>query len=666
MRLAILHLSDIHLKRSNNVITKRRNRIFDFVKNTLKRFDKCLVVISGDIAFSGKGEEYSIATDLILTLRKEIENYTKLSIDVITAPGNHDCYFDPSKVKLRELALNSFDPGTFTDIDEEILEKCLEPQKYYFEFVKSAFGVEPAQTKEKLLTQHHIQLENYKIRVLAYNTSWFSRRKEELGRMLFPVELFAQNWENQEADVVISVLHHPYNWQTPENARDFRNHLESTSDIVISGHEHTSSKGYHSNLSGNNTWYFEAPVLQDSKNKTRSGFNIIGVDLTKAQIRMAVVRWVDGRYELLEDTDWKDFQRGPNLKSKKYNLQQSTIDLLNNAGASFTHPGKDDVLLDDIFVYPNLVDVNPEKSEQTVISSINLEHKGLPAKILVVGEESSGKTILLKRLSQGFYNNGFLPISLSVSNINKISKDRLQTLVEDSFRNQYKDDLSVFQQEDNTRVVILIDDFHLFKGEKKFKGTLLKNLISLFPNIVLTGNRLLQYEDYTSNETHSLFKDFDQYEILEAGPELRDRLIRKWHRLSEDFLEENEILKRIDNSTTVVNEIIGKNLIPAYPFYIITILQSAENSIGKNPEYSLHGYYYQLIINQALGAAVSNYQEIGAYHNCITNYCYFLFDNKIRLRPILEDDFRTFYKDFAIRYDITTISSEKMLNKIVK
>ncbi len=315
-------------------------------------------------------------------------------------------------------------------------------------------------------------------------------------------------------------------------------------------------------------------------------------------------------------------------------------------------------------MYPTLRVANPDSGMGKVFSSLNIVHKGLPAKTIIIGEDGSGRSVLLKQFYSKYFENGFVPIRILVKSLKKINAESLKKTIESEFIKQYEETVEELWQEDNSRMVIIIDDFHMFSSNNKYKKTFIHNLKRICPNIVLSGNKLLQFEDYTSDETKSIYDEFDQYQILEYGPKLRMEIINKWNILEEDHLEGNDLLRKNDNAERVVNDIIGKNLIPAYPIYLLTILQSIESFTGQSPEFSLHGYYYQLIINQAIGNAVQNKQEIGAYHSCLSNYCYFLFDEKIRLYPLHKSGFIKFYNGFIDKYDITTISHDKMLRTL--
>lgn len=68
MSLSILHFSDIHLKNSDNKIMTRLDELKRACASALPYGNDTVILISGDIAFSGKEDEYNIASALIKSI----------------------------------------------------------------------------------------------------------------------------------------------------------------------------------------------------------------------------------------------------------------------------------------------------------------------------------------------------------------------------------------------------------------------------------------------------------------------------------------------------------------------------------------------------------------------------------------------------------------------
>lgn len=74
MKIALLHLSDIHLNNRKCINNENIKRIAVTLYSE-RKVDRVLILISGDIAFSGSSYEYTAAKYLIGTLISEIKRF---------------------------------------------------------------------------------------------------------------------------------------------------------------------------------------------------------------------------------------------------------------------------------------------------------------------------------------------------------------------------------------------------------------------------------------------------------------------------------------------------------------------------------------------------------------------------------------------------------------
>ena len=105
----------------------------------------------------------------------------------------------------------------------------------------------------------------------------------------------------------------------------------------------------------------------------------------------------------------------------KLEISDSFSRKLNDPGASFSHPNKSNLLLDDIFVYPYLRDLTSDKDDNdndNVNSQDLILLEEAENKILILGDQNSGKTSLCKMLYKELYNKGYVPIYITGSKIN--------------------------------------------------------------------------------------------------------------------------------------------------------------------------------------------------------------------------------------------------------
>ena len=105
MKLQILYLSDLHIKDETTLPESRITDIIDCLK-TEKDIENCLIVISGDIAFSGQKTQYDIAEKRLLSLKQKIEEiyHLKNEVQFLLVPGNHDNDYKGIKVNCEDIA----------------------------------------------------------------------------------------------------------------------------------------------------------------------------------------------------------------------------------------------------------------------------------------------------------------------------------------------------------------------------------------------------------------------------------------------------------------------------------------------------------------------------------------------------------------------------------
>ena len=85
--------------------------------------------------------------------------------------------------------------------------------------------------------------------------------------MKFPIEYLSSKIQQTDSKFSISLLHHPLNWHTPEYSKTFLDFLLKTSDIIFTGHEHSSLTTRRSDIDNEyNTIHIESPALQESEN----------------------------------------------------------------------------------------------------------------------------------------------------------------------------------------------------------------------------------------------------------------------------------------------------------------------------------------------------------------------------------------------------------------
>jgi len=90
-----VQLSDIHIADSNDVVFARPKEIVAAIRSLLYEASAAIVLVTGDVAFSGEESQYLSAIDLLDALKKAISRRAD-SLGPTLPPrnsGNHDCDF---------------------------------------------------------------------------------------------------------------------------------------------------------------------------------------------------------------------------------------------------------------------------------------------------------------------------------------------------------------------------------------------------------------------------------------------------------------------------------------------------------------------------------------------------------------------------------------------
>ncbi len=331
---------------------------------------------------------------------------------------------------------------------------------------------------------------------------------------------------------------------------------------------------------------------------------------------------------------------------------------LNSSEINFFHKNKDSLSLDDFFVYPDLKKIKDEYNslEQTINASEVILEGNKDAKVLVMGEEQTGKSTLSKMIYKKILATGFLPILLNGSEISEIQSEKI---LSNAIKNQYSNlDYEKFIKSSKNKAV-LIDDFHLIRLNKKFQKKFLENMEMIFGVIIVFGDKLLQFYE----AEYLIFSNYVQYEILNFGHVKRGELIQKWNSIGEiETISDEELEAKIDSLTRNIDQIIRGNIVPPKPIYILTIIQTLE--ANKRNDYSLtsYGHCYHTLILFALNKQKIKSEEYDTYLNYLRELAFWIFKNDVN--NISEEEVQKFETNYSAEYVVASHQeSQKTLLK---
>lgn len=669
MIIGILQLSDIHMQLKDNSILQKQDFIPKAIQENIFELEYLFITITGDSAFSGKSEEYIIVRNMIEKISEGIKKIRKdINIHYIIIPGNHDCDFSSAKPSIRKTLVETIKEENIEYVEEEFIDEIIEVQTEYFKF-QSIFEMGNKKIDTKLFKSYLFNLEDFSIVFNCFNSAWISSLEEKPGTLNYPIKRNVEYLSNLKSDLIISTIHHPKNWYSPNNSREIGTVLEKYSDIILTGHEHVSTANEVKNLkSGEYTQYIEGGVLQENWNAEISMFNLIQFNLTDKLQKISEYSWKKTYYSNISETEWLYFNRSGNLNKTFFELSDNYMQFLNDPGMTITHPRKEKIQLQDVYIYPHAKIINftnkKNKTEQLIDLSKLKKYKKF--KFLILGNERSGKTTLCKSLYKHYYNDGYVPIIIDSKKIKGNTIGEFNKQVYSDYVEQYSENtLEHYKQLEQEKKIIIIDDWEKLKQNNKFKLIMLKNIIKIYPNIILTGENILNYFDLIDNrDDDSMFDEFEKFEIKQLGHYKRTELINKWITLGqENVLKEKELIEKHDQILTDMNVVIGNNFVPSYPFFILIILQTSESNTPHNNKDSAYGYYYEWLITQSFIDLNVQHKDIDAYYTYISELAYYFFDKKIN--EITTLDLENFNRYYDESYDLTN-DFKKMIKRLEK
>lgn len=348
-----------------------------------------------------------------------------------------------------------------------------------------------------------------------------------------------------------------------------------------------------------------------------------------------------------------------NLQTKKdlkLEFNQLYLDRMLDTGVKYTHPNKSNLNLDDLFIYQDLQILNDEKKINS--SKFNKIDSDKFRKF-VFGDEVSGKTTLAYKLQRTYLETGFIPVYINSTNIKTPNADKIINLVNRSIKKQYKDvTTETLESFDNKKIVLLIDDFHKIKTNKGATVEVLLTINSLYEHIIIFSNSNRELKVLTNNEYSESLSTFDFYKIKELGYKLRDEIIGKWISIGQqETINDTAKYNKIVDTANTINTAVGRNFVPTYPIYVLTLLQSFEATTATSLQGSAYAEFYNYLIIQSLGSTGIKASDLHLYFSFLSELAYYLFNDCSK--EISKDDLFKFHEKYC-KEKIIRVSFEKI------
>jgi nucleoside phosphorylase len=337
-------------------------------------------------------------------------------------------------------------------------------------------------------------------------------------------------------------------------------------------------------------------------------------------------------------------------------LSNDFQEFLENTGIKFAHRNREHISLNDLFVYPDLIIKNQslEKPPFNIPGEKLWEDEN---RLLILGDEQSGKTSLAKRLFIDAISYKYLPLLIEGGSIKSSRiEEQIAKLVETTYSFITAQD---FLQGDN--LVCIVDDLSKNKLNKKAKSKLIAQLNSIFSRTIILAETSFIYiaPDFPELD------DYKELEILSLGNVRRSQLIEKWVELeSTEEVDDLQVWAKKDELQLHVDSLVRKNIVPAKPFHILMLLQSFETMTSHRLELTAYGHCYQYLIYQALERVHVKQTEIDTYFNVLSELGGVILESSSESSESLDkSELDTFFEKYS--NDFLPVDQNKVIGDLV-
>lgn len=532
-------------------------------------------------------------------------------------------------------------------ISDKLIEQITEPQNNYRIFFDKL--MQKSELKESysshLQKTYDYELNDVKISFNLFNTSWISRRGNDAGKLLFPLE--ALKFQEKANDSYrISLMHHNFNWFDPNNSRIFKEQLEINSNLIFTGHEHTNKVEKRTNIdevANFEVEHIEGGVLQDVHKEDNSSFCFIQLNFIEKEREIKYFKWEKEKCMYLPSSSIITalFET---KKKTKYRLKENIRKYLEDPGFNLQHPRKEKITLQDIFIKPDLtlIKVEKDETEEKVIKFsdfLNMNEELTKEVNFVLGEEKTGKTSLLKMLFLNFHEKKKYPLLV---NGEDIKSKKFEKVIEEAYNMQFENSLcyNIFSQEDRNDKILLIDDFH--KVKDKQQELFIEKASKYFGICIFSINSVFELELFFTKEIA-----YNRIRLEDFNEENRFLLVNNWERL-ENNNSEREIVNKVHQTKNTLDISISNNITPSRPMFLITSLLTFESNNTLKLEESSRGYYYEFLIIQSISKITTENDEIVGFFTFLSNLAYYFYENN----SLEFDKVAKFHREFIEENDI--------------
>lgn len=582
--MRIAHISDVHYHPSQkNFTVEILNPLIKDLKE--QNGERCidLICYTGDLIDKG-GFDISKPVTTAECFQEFEKNFILPIIDSLDlnrsrflfVPGNHD--IDRSKI------IQNFENGLITTLNnEEIIQVNMDnPSQLHLEriddykrFERSYFKDNDAYKDNEFGYGYSLETSEGTIGIAGINSSWRCNDDTDKGKLIVGLNQLdsikqSLNTDDTTYDLKIALMHHSFDFLVDAEKRRIQNEVMMDYDLLLIGHDHSTSAQQSNNSFGTSLVISQAPSnwtanMRSESTAYHNGYTIIDYNKYDATISLKFLSYNRNNRMFVPDTmrgmngtgsSVFDFNRSVNKEWKE--VQESIIDNLSDftkeiqkVMVSFGTDSDSPKDIDDIFVAPRLEIRNHDKFSSDFRNPTEKESKSIKdiaqseENYLLFGPKEIGKTTILYKVYNYIFNQiedkRIIPVFLDMNNNKSHLKREIATFL--ALSNSKTDKLI-----NNYKIVLLIDNIKI-DGSKQSRISLenISKFVKENPNVRVIGTTT-SYGDFESSgkiyENDSL-ASFTKINIeYFSSREIKD-LMSKW--LVNDSSSKKEISDLVRN-----------------------------------------------------------------------------------------------------------------------
>lgn len=563
MKLLILHLSDIHFEKNGDVSGKNTEGIIRALK-TIDTFSYVIVVISGDIAYSGKVSQYNTAYKFFSNLKNRIKQEIDIGmVEFIVVPGNHDIDYDKGSLGHSELE------EIFRQNSQDL--KLADESKKMNAFYNHANGLQCFHDKSRFVCTRDIVIDKNILHFNLINTAAFSSLEEDQGfHYLSSVDMNILS-EEKKSDYVFTVMHHPHHWFNHIMKKKLEKTIYEKSDVIFVGHEHYSSS-IRIGMNNAHVKIYAGGELANRGDWSKSEFYIGLLELESREYNVFQFKW-DIQHELYT----REMEEKTILSRNRLNRYELTPakeymeDLLQDKkymiSSRFT----------DYYVFPRMeeevIDEHRMGREPSEIESFVTELEK-DKRIIIMGRNDSGKSVLLKTL---FSRMAETKVALFVHSYEV--KHNYDRTIKSVFEECYSDkqyEYEKFRQIPSRDKVLFLDDADSLSDSDLEE--FLTKAEREFDYIIYTCGKIVEFNIKERIKRGALEEKYTRYRIQSFYSDKRKELVSGIVKI---LINQDEKVQ--ENVVHLLCEALSKqkNLFRMDPDFIVQFTKYYCNNIGE-------------------------------------------------------------------------------------